>query len=62
MRETSQSLALNVYEQIASQLEYSDPNMARGVRSGVQVVPGQPLINRPQGQPAQQAEQVLILR
>lgn len=62
MRETSQSLALNVYEQLTSQLDYSDPNMARGVRPGVQVVPGQAMTHRPQGQPAQQADQVMILR
>ena len=58
MRETSQSLALSVYEQLVSQLDYSDPNMARGVRPGVQVVPGQPM----PGMPAQPAEQVMILR
>ncbi len=62
MRETSQSLALSVYEQMASQLGYSDSNMARGVRTGVQVVPGQAQSNRPQVQPAQQADQVMILR
>ena len=62
MRETSQSLALNVYEQIASQLGYSDPSMARGVRSGVQVVPGQAMTHQPHGQPAQQADQVMIIR
>jgi hypothetical protein len=62
MRETSQSLALNVYEQIVSQLGYSDPNMARGVRSGVQVVPGQPMPAMQQGQQGQQADQVMILR
>ena len=64
MRETSQSLALDVYEQFTSQLGYADPRMARGVRSGVQVVPGQPMQDQPrqgpqQGQPA---DQVLILR
>jgi hypothetical protein len=62
MRETSQSLALNVYEQFADQLGYSDPNMARGVRSGVQVVPGQvgPSVQR--AQQVQPADQVMILR
>src|SRR5450830_182338 len=59
MRETSQSLALDVYEQFASQLGYADPKMARGVRSGLQVVPGQPMQGQQQGQPA---DQVLILR
>lgn len=58
MRETSQSLALSVYEQLVSQLDYSDPNMAHGVRPGVQVVPSQPMT----GMPAQPAEQVMILR
>ena len=63
MRETSQSLAQNVYEQLVSQLGYSDPNMARGVRPGVQVVPGQPVPMMPMGQPQPQpAEQVMILR
>ena len=62
MRETSQSLALNVYEQLTSQLGYSDPNMARGVRHGVQVVPGQPVPMAP-GMPAQQpGDQVLIIK
>ena len=59
MRETSQSLAQDVYEQFSSQLGYSDPKMARGVRSGQPYVPGQ------SHQPAQQvqpADQVLILR
>lgn len=62
MRETSQSLALNVYEQFASQLGYSDPNMARGVRSGVQLVPGQGMPPMQPGQPMQPADQVMILR
>ncbi|NMM14280.1 MAG: hypothetical protein HHJ17_12220 [Rhodoferax sp.] len=62
MRETSQSLALNVYEQIVSQLGYSDPNLARGVRSGVQMVPGQAMSGMSQGQPAPQADQVMILK
>ena len=59
MRETSQTLALSVYEQLVSQLDYSDPNMARGVRPGVQVVPGQPMPGMPAAQPT---EQVMILR
>lgn len=62
MRETSQSLALSVYEQFADQLGFSDPNMARGVRSDVQVVPGQALPPMQRGQQAQPADQVLILR
>ncbi len=62
MRETSQSLALNVYEQFADQLGYSDPNMARGVRSNVQVVPGQAMPAMQQRQPMQPADQVMILR
>lgn len=62
MRETSQSLALNVYEQIVSQLGFSDTNMARGVRTGVQVVPGQTMPAMQQGQQVQPAEQVMILR
>lgn len=62
MRETSQSLALNVYEQIVSQLGYADPAMARGVRSGVQVVPGQPMPAMQQGQQGQQGDQVMILK
>jgi curli biogenesis system outer membrane secretion channel CsgG len=32
MRETSQSLAANVYEQLVAQLESSDPNMARKIK------------------------------
>lgn len=62
MRETSQSLALNVYEQFADQLGFSDPNMARGVRSDVQVVPGQAVPSMQRGQQTQPADQVLILR
>lgn len=62
MRETSRSLALNVYEQIASQLGYPDSNMAGGVRSGGPSSPGQAMPNRMQDQPAQPADQVMILR
>ena len=64
MRETSQSLAQDVYEQFSSQLGYADPKMARGVRSGAPVLPGQPMHGQPmQGQPqGQPADQVLILR
>jgi hypothetical protein len=61
MRETSQTLAQSVYEQLAGQLGFSDPRMSQGVRQGVQVVPGQPMPM--QGQPVPQpAEQVIILR
>jgi hypothetical protein len=45
MRETSQSLAVSVYEQLADQLGVSDPNMARRAHNvggnGVQVQGGQ---------------------
>ncbi|MDY0105998.1 MAG: hypothetical protein RBS27_04920, partial [Giesbergeria sp.] len=58
MRETSLSLAQDVYQQLTMQLGYSDPNLARGVR------PGQPPMPYPAGQPMapQQPEQVLILK
>ncbi|MBP8183529.1 MAG: hypothetical protein KAX88_05470 [Rhodoferax sp.] len=57
MRETSQSLAASVYEQIADQLSYGDPGMARGVRQpGMQ---GQPFQGQPQGE---QQPQAIILR
>lgn len=63
MRETSLSLAQDVYQQLTMQLGYSDPHMARGVR------PASPAIYPagPGGMPApqpmpQQPEQVLILR
>lgn len=64
MRETSQSLAQNVYDQLVSQLGFSDPGMARGVRPGVQVVPGQPVpLNAyPVDRPPQPADQVMIIR
>lgn len=62
MRETSQSLAQSVYDQFTDQLGYSDPNMARGIRSEVDVAPGQNRSMRQQGQPAQPADQVMILR
>ena len=61
MRETSQSLAQSVFQQLSDQLGYTDPHLSRGVRSPMAVpVPlhgGQPV---PQQQ--QQPEQVLILR
>lgn len=63
MRETSQTLALNVYEQLVGQLGFSDRRLSQGVRSGVQVVPGQQVPIQMQGQPMQPpAEQVMILR
>lgn len=57
MRETSQSLAMNVYEQLADQLNAGDPNLARGVRQ-----PGMPPAPLQGQQPAQPAPQVTILR
>ncbi len=62
MRETSQSLALSVYEQFASQLGSSDPNMARGLRSGVQGAPGRNMPSTQPGEQGQPADQVMILR
>ncbi len=49
MRETSQTLAASVYEQLTDQLGYSDPKMARGVRQPMQA--GQPMQVQPQVQP-----------
>ncbi|GAB1385101.1 hypothetical protein MASR1M59_02490 [Melaminivora sp.] len=59
MRETSLSLARDVYQQLAMQLGYSDPHLARGVRQGMPAVypAGQPM-----PQPMPQPEQVLILK
>lgn len=62
MRETSQSLALSVYEELTSQLGYSDPKMVRGIRSGAQAVPGQTMSAQPSGQTTPTADQVLILK
>jgi len=64
MRETSLSLAQDVYQQLTMQLGYADPNMARGIRPGSPAIypPGQGM---PQGQPMPmqpQPEQVQILR
>lgn len=59
MRETSQSLAQSVYEQLVSQLAYSDPTMARGVRPAALMVPGQPMPLMP---PGQAPDQVMILK
>jgi hypothetical protein len=53
MRETSQTLAASVYEQLTDQLGYSDPNMARGVRQPMQQ--GQPMQVQPMQQPQPQA-------
>jgi hypothetical protein len=57
MRETSQTLAASVYEQLTDQLGYSDPNMARGVRQPGMV--GQPM---QQQAPVQQQPQAIILK
>ncbi len=51
MRETSQSLAVSVYEQLVSQLGFDAPDLSNPQPSGHRVPPG--------GQPA---EQVMILR
>lgn len=61
IKETSVSLAQDVYQQLAMQLGYSDPNLSRGVRPGGQPMPvmqGQPM---PVPVP-QQPEQVIILK
>lgn len=58
MRETSQSLAQDVYEQLIGQLG-NDPHLVRGVRPGVEVIQGQQ--GQSIGQP-RPAEQVMILR
>lgn len=59
MRETSLSLAQDVYQQLAMQLGLTDPGLAQGVRPSAPVVypAGQPV---PVQQP--QPEQVIILR
>lgn len=59
MRETSQSLAQSVYQQLMSQLGYSDPNMARGHPRAQPGQAGLPVPTLPQAQPA---EQVIILK
>jgi hypothetical protein len=58
MRETSQTLAASVYDQIAEQLGLSDANMARGIRDST--APSRASESR-MGQPAAQ-EQVIILK
>jgi hypothetical protein len=57
MRETSQTLAVSVYDQLVEQLGLSDPNMARGVRDST--APSGARESR--RQPAAQ-EQVIILK
>lgn len=58
MRETSQTLAVSVYEQLVEQLGLSDPNMAKRIRNSTS--PSGKLDSR-NGQPAEQ-EQVIILK
>lgn len=63
MRETSQSLAQNVYQQLAIQLSNSDPSMSRRIHSAVPVDGAQPYPAQPmpvQVQPPQ--DEVIILR
>lgn len=64
MRETSQSLAYSVYEQLTDQLGYSDSNLSRGVREQQMPVPThmQQQGRQPSYAPAPQPEQVIILR
>lgn len=62
MRETSQSLAQSVYQQLAMQLSQGDPNMARGVRQPPQPnYGGQPYPQQPMQAPVSQ-DQTIILR
>ena len=63
MRETSISLSQDVYQQLASQLGYTDANLSRGVRSAPPPMPGggQPYPGQPMPAPQPQ-EQVIILR
>ena len=62
MRETSQSLAQSVYEQLTDQLGYTDQNLSRGVRQQQMPMPMQGG-GQPHYAPAQQPpDQVLILR
>ncbi|MGV3678719.1 MAG: hypothetical protein ACO1PM_03240 [Acidovorax sp.] len=62
MSETSRSLAGSVYEQLATQLGYTDAHLARGVRPAAPPPP--PVVYQGGGQPmpAPQADQVLILK
>ncbi|WP_245606857.1 hypothetical protein [Simplicispira psychrophila] len=62
MRETSQSLAQSVYQQLTDQLGYSDPNLSRGVRQQQMPMPMPLQGGQPSYAPAPQPEQVIILR
>ncbi|MCW5220992.1 hypothetical protein [Verminephrobacter aporrectodeae] len=65
MRETSLSLAQSVYQQLATQLGYTDAHLARGLRPPPAVPPqaGQPMPQPVESAPPPQApEQVLILK
>ena len=58
LKETSVSLAQDVYQQLAGQLGYTDAHLARGVRQG------QPMPMQQRGEPVREAppEQVIILK
>jgi len=59
MKETSLSLAQDVYQQLAGQLGYTDAKLSRGVRRG------QPMPLQQGGEPMREApppEQVIILK
>lgn len=58
MRETSRSLARDMYQQLGAQLGYTDAYLARGLRPAAPQT-GQPVPVQP---PQQPAEQVLILK
>lgn len=63
MKETSISLANDVYQQLATQLGYTDANLSRGVRSAPPPLPGGGQPYPAQQMPAPQPqEQVIILR
>lgn len=59
MRETSLSLAQDMYQQLGAQLGYTDAYLARGLRPAAPPVAGQPVPVAPAPQPP---EQVLILK
>jgi hypothetical protein len=59
MRETSQSLAQDVFQQLTQQLGYSAPSMVNGVRPAMVPAPLQAMPGQPAPQPA---EQVMILK
>ena len=63
MKETSLSLAQDVYQQLATQLGYTDARLSRGVRPEPPPMPGgaQPY-PQPQAPQPQPQEQVIILR